>query len=139
VRIAVLSPLLAGAYYGQVLKGVARQAATSGGRVVAIQTRDGRPGGTQPWLPGQAGGHLAWDQVDAFITVLDAADETYLEEARAHGKPVVMISYHLPGFKCARVLPDNRTGMAEAVVHLISMGILGSPLLATWFKGAPMT
>jgi diguanylate cyclase (GGDEF)-like protein/PAS domain S-box-containing protein len=122
VRIAVLSPLLAGAYYGQVLKGVARHVATIGGRVVAIQTRDGRPDGTRPWLPGQAGGHLAWDQVDAFITILDAADETYLEEARAHGKPVAMISYHLPGFKCPQVLPDNRTGVAEAVVHLITHG-----------------
>jgi len=122
VRIAVLSPLLAGAYYGQVLKGVARQAATLGGRVVAIQTRDGRPDGTYPWLPERAGGHLAWDQVDAFITVLDAADETYLEEVRAQGKPVVMISYHLPGFKSPRVLPDNRTGVAEAVAHLISHG-----------------
>src|SRR5580658_1785868 len=68
VRIAVLSPLLGGAYYGQVLKGVARQAATVGGRVVAIQTRHGGLGGTYPWLPEQAGGRLAWDQVDAFIT-----------------------------------------------------------------------
>ena len=55
MRIAVLSPLLAGAYYGQVLKGIARQTATLGGRVVAIQTRDGRLDGTYPWLPGQAG------------------------------------------------------------------------------------
>src|SRR5580692_7573309 len=83
VRIAVLSPFLAGAYYGQVLKGVARHAATLGGRVVAVQARDGRPEGTYPWLPERAGGRLAWDQVDALITVLDAADETYLEEVRA--------------------------------------------------------
>jgi diguanylate cyclase (GGDEF)-like protein/PAS domain S-box-containing protein len=122
VRIAVLSPLLAGAYYGQVLRGVAREAATFGGRVVAVQTRDGRPDGAYPWLPAQAGGHLAWDQVDAFITVLDAADEAYLEEVRSQGKPVVMISHHLPGFKCPQVLPDNRSGINEALAHLISHG-----------------
>jgi diguanylate cyclase (GGDEF)-like protein/PAS domain S-box-containing protein len=122
VRIAVLSPLLAGAYYGQVLKGIARQTASLGGRVVAIQTRDGRLDGTYPWLPAQAGGHLAWDQVDAFITILDATDEAYLEEIHALGKPVVMISYHLPGFKCPQVMPDNRSGVAEAVAHLISHG-----------------
>ncbi len=122
MRIAVLSPLLAGAYYGQVLRGVARQAATCGGRVVAVQTRDGRTDGTYPWLPAQAGGHLAWDQVDAFITVLDAASEPYLEEIRAQGKPVVMISHQLPGFKCPQVLPDNRSGITEAVAHLVSHG-----------------
>ncbi len=122
MRIAVLSPLLAGAYYGQVLKGIARQTATLGGRVVAIQTRDGRLDGTYPWLPEQTGGHLAWQQVDAFITILDATDEAYLEEIHALGKPVVMISYRLAGFKCPHVLPDNRSGVAEAVAHLISHG-----------------
>ena len=33
-----------------------------------------------------------------------------------------MISYHLPGFKCPQVMPDNRSGVAEAVAHLISHG-----------------
>jgi diguanylate cyclase (GGDEF)-like protein/PAS domain S-box-containing protein len=122
VRIAVLSPLLAGAYYGQVLKGIARQTAALGGRVVAIQTRDGRLDGRYPWLPARAGSRLAWEQADAFITVLDAADESYLEAIRAEGKPVVMISYQLPGFKCPQVMPDNRSGVSEAVAHLISHG-----------------
>jgi diguanylate cyclase (GGDEF)-like protein/PAS domain S-box-containing protein len=137
VRIAVLSPLLAGAYYGQVLKGIARQTAAMGGRVVAIQTSDGRPDGTYPWLPAQGDGHLAWDQVDAFITVLDAADEPYLEGIHAHGKPVVMISYNLPGFKCPHVLPDNRSGVSEAVAHLISHGHTRIAFAGNLVEGRP--
>jgi diguanylate cyclase (GGDEF)-like protein/PAS domain S-box-containing protein len=122
LTVGVLSPLLAGAYFGLVLKGIARYAATIGGRVIAVQTRDAQLGGVLPFMPPPFSTPLAWEQVDGFITVTDAVADSYVARARAHGKPVVMISHDAPGLDCPEVLPDNRAGMGEAIRHLIGHG-----------------
>ena len=122
LTIGVLSPLLGGAYFGVVLKGVARHVAARGGRVVAVQTRDAQLGGVYAWLPPPFSTPLAWDQVAGFVSVIDAASDPYLEQLRAQGKPVVMISHHVSGLDCPEVLPDNGSGVAEAVGHLVRHG-----------------
>src|SRR5487761_1216783 len=119
--IGVLSPLLAGAYFGEILKGLARYVAGEGGRVIAVQTLDGELGDHFPDVP-PFRTPLAWDQVDGFVVIIQAASEAFLRELRDYGKPVLMISHHIPEFACPRVMPDNRSGMAEAVTHLIGHG-----------------
>ena len=122
LTIGVLSPLLAGAYFGVILKGLARHMATLGGRVVAVQTRDAQFAGGYPSLPSPFSTPLAWDEVAGFVTIIDAVGGPYLEQLRAQGKPVVMISHHVPGFECPEVLPDNESGIAQAVAHLVRHG-----------------
>ena len=122
LTVGVLSPLLAGGYFGVVLKGIASYTASAGGRVVAIQTRDAQLGGVYPWTPPPFNTPLAWDQADGFVSVIDGVTDSYLARLKAYGKPVVLISRDSPGLLCPEVLPDNRSGTAEAVRHLIAHG-----------------
>jgi diguanylate cyclase (GGDEF)-like protein/PAS domain S-box-containing protein len=66
--------------------------------------------------------HLALDRIDAFAVVLDCVPREYLEQLRAHGKPIVMVSYEEPGFACPVVIADNHSGVEEAVEHLLQHG-----------------
>jgi diguanylate cyclase (GGDEF)-like protein/PAS domain S-box-containing protein len=65
---------------------------------------------------------LAWRQLDGLIGLVGGASRAYLVEAEAAGIPVVLISCYVPGFSCPIVKPDNRTGIAEAVDHLVGHG-----------------
>ncbi len=121
LTIGVLSPLLAGAFFGRVLQGVARYLAGVGGRAVGVQTLDATLGdgyqGIPPfWAP------VAWEQADGFVVVVNAAPRSYLKELQARGKPVVTVSHKVPGFECPVVLPDNRAGVTQAVDHLVAHG-----------------
>jgi diguanylate cyclase (GGDEF)-like protein/PAS domain S-box-containing protein len=96
--------------------------ASVGGRVVAVQTSDAQLGGAYPWSPTTFSTPLAWDEVDGFISVIDAAADSYLERLRSQGKPVVSISHRVQGFDCPEVVPDNRSGVMAAVSHLVRHG-----------------
>ena len=121
LRIGVLSPLLAGAFFGQVLRGIAAVGQEEGARLIAIQTLDLSQGGHHARVP-RYDLHTAWDQVAGFVVVLNAVDLPYLEMLRREGKPVVMVSHAVAGFACPVVLPDNRHGAFEATRHLIEHG-----------------
>jgi diguanylate cyclase (GGDEF)-like protein/PAS domain S-box-containing protein len=62
--------------------------------------------------------HIGWDGIAGFVVIMNAVPLRYLEELRAVGKPVVMISRAEPSFVCPSVLPDNFGGASEAVRHL---------------------
>jgi diguanylate cyclase (GGDEF)-like protein/PAS domain S-box-containing protein len=121
LTIGVLSPLLAGAFFGKVLNGLAHELATLGGRVLGIQTLDATLGDGYPGIP-PFNTRVAWEQVDGFVTIINAVSKSYLQGIRALGKPVVAVSHKLPGFDCPTVLPDNRIGIVETVNHLIGHG-----------------
>lgn len=122
ITIGVLSPLLSGHYFGEVLRGVARAAAAADGRVIAIQTID--PGVDEVAYLDQSDFRypVAWQHVAGLVVVLNSVDRAYLEALRSVGKPVVMISQDTPGFDCPVVLPDNRRGAQLAVEHLVQHG-----------------
>ena len=131
LRIGVLSPLVAGSYMSAVLSAVESTVATAGGRVIAIQTLDLSQGGLDTRVP-QYNLHAAWDHVAGFVVVVNAVDRTYLEALRGAGKPVVLLSEEMAGFSCPVVRPDNRSGVLQAVAHLVQHGhrriaFVGSP------------
>jgi len=131
LRIGVLSPLVAGSYMSAVLSAVESTVATAGGRVIAIQTLDLSQGGLDTLVP-QYNLHAAWDHVAGFVVVVNAVDRTYLEALRGVGKPVVLLSEEMAGFSCPVVRPDNRSGVLQAVAHLVQHGhrriaFVGSP------------
>jgi diguanylate cyclase (GGDEF)-like protein len=85
------------------------------------RSRPARPTSTCPSRP-RIQHRVAWDHIDAFVVILNAADNDYLGAARAAGKPVVVISDDRPGLSCPIVLPHNGVGTREAVAHLVAHG-----------------
>jgi diguanylate cyclase (GGDEF)-like protein/PAS domain S-box-containing protein len=122
LTVGVLSPLLAGAYFGETLKGVARELAIVGGRVIAVQTRDARMAETVVWPGPEMPVPLAWDRVSGIVSLTNAVSDAYLAEVQAHGIPLVRVSGHGAGVACPEVVPDNFQGVREAVDHLVTHG-----------------
>ena len=119
--IGVLSPYVGGSYYGQILAGIGRATAEVGGRVVAVQTTVAGSFHASTYASSDFRHRVAWDHVDGFVVVANAVDETYLNDLRAAGKSVVMISIEVPGFECPVVLPAN-DGIRDVVTHLVGHG-----------------
>src|ERR1019366_4823378 len=144
-RIGILSPLVAGSYASNLIAGVTTAARASGTRVIAIQTLDLNFGGPEERLTrsrprGSADGDYlgwppgtealvprftlrpAWDQVSGFLVVLNAVEPGYPQALRDAGKPVVMLSHEEESFPCPVVSADNRSGIIQAVAHLVEHG-----------------
>ena len=120
--IGVLSPLLAGFYFGGILKGVARAAAKAGGQVIAMQTFDPGMEELVYLRPSTFRYPIGWEHISGFVVILNAADRTYIQALRATGKPIVMVSQAFPGWDGPVVVPDNQAGVRASVIHLIEHG-----------------
>jgi len=121
LTVGVLSPLLAGAYFGEILNGTSRYVAGRGGRVVALQTLDAELGDHYPGVP-PFDSEVAWDAVDGFIVIVQAVSSSFISRLLGTGKPVVVVSHHVEGASCVEVRPDNRSGVVDAVEHLVGHG-----------------
>ncbi|MDP9799905.1 diguanylate cyclase (GGDEF)-like protein [Catenuloplanes nepalensis] len=122
LTIGVLSPFVGGDYYGGLLAGVTGAAAARGGRVLAVQTltpgaRRADSEGIPDW-----NAPVGWAHADAFVVVIGAVDDGHLARLHATGKPVVLISHRSTTLPLHAVLPDNRSGVRDAVAHLIGHG-----------------
>ena len=122
LTIGILSPFVGGDYYGAIIAGVAYGAAVAGGRVIAIQTLD--PGSYSADASGVPDFRwpVSWGHAAGFVVITGAVGPGYLRSIRAAGRPVVLISQEDPSGECAAVLPDNWSGVREAVDHLIEHG-----------------
>jgi diguanylate cyclase (GGDEF)-like protein/PAS domain S-box-containing protein len=120
--VLALARTTGGPYHGQLLAGLVRQVEAAGGRVVVALTPD--PGARGEDGPTPPSYHLpvAWDEVDAVVSVALAADIAYLDRARSEGKSVVLAGHLLPGFDGPIALPDDRGGIRRSVEHLIGHG-----------------
>src|SRR5262245_45467107 len=107
--IGVLAPQLSGDYYGLLLAGIYSVTRRYTPRLIALQ------GSPQTVFPDR----LAWDQVDGWIIINDAAG---LDHVAPPGIPLVTIGTAAPGRDCPAVFPDNHNGMREATAHLIEHG-----------------
>jgi len=119
--IGILSPLMAGYYYGLLIAAVNQTVSGAGGRLVAVSTASFSSGYHRETviehLP-----RLGWDRIDGFLTIANAVSLEYLEALAAAEKPVVALGHEEPGFTYPAVLPDNHGGTREAVEHLIAHG-----------------
>ncbi len=118
--VAVFSPLLAGTYFAGIMRGIRHRAAGAGAVVVGIQTLDASRDLDHP-VP-EISRHVAWAQLDGAIVIVNAVDASYLHTLRRAGKAIVMVSHEVDGFACPVVSPDNRSGVEEAVRHLLHHG-----------------
>ena len=120
--IGVLSPLVGGFYSGDVLRGIARTVNAAGGRVIAIQTLDAGQEYADGLRAKPFSSRIAFAHIDGVVAVLDAAEPQHLAAIQRVGTPLIMVSHEVPGVSCPVVVPDNETGVASAVHHLVSHG-----------------
>ncbi|GHJ48605.1 hypothetical protein Cs7R123_59470 [Catellatospora sp. TT07R-123] len=118
----MLSPFLGGWYFGGVLAGIVGTAAEAGAGVIAVQTLDAGTDHIEVTEPGELAHPVAWRHTCGFIVVLKAVSPHYLAGLRSAGLPVVLVSQPTPGIDLPLVMPDNRTGVREAVAHLVAHG-----------------
>ncbi|WP_144125543.1 EAL domain-containing protein [Catellatospora sichuanensis] len=122
LTLGVLSPFLGGWYYGGVLAGIARAAAEAGAGVIAIQTLDAGTEHIEVTEPPELSYPVAWQHVSGFVVVLQAVSHRYLHTLAQTGRPFVSVSHALHDLAYPVVMPDNRTGVTEAVDHLVAHG-----------------
>ncbi|WP_433382157.1 diguanylate cyclase domain-containing protein [Actinoplanes sp. CA-142083] len=118
----ILSPFVGGDYYGAIIEGINAAASEGGDRIMAIQTLD--PGAHSADRAGVPDFRkpLSWKQLAGLVVLPGAVDTAYAMEARAHGLPVVFVAQDANGSGCSAVLADNRSGVRDAVAHLIGHG-----------------
>ncbi|HYP86726.1 MAG TPA: substrate-binding domain-containing protein, partial [Polyangiaceae bacterium] len=115
--IGVLAPYTGGFYYGAVMAGIQRAAASRGASVVAIQST-----GLELLWPDEPGEQfLAMDAIDGWLAVNEFEGAAFTSRVRARGVPLVHINDRPASGGCS-ILPDNYGGMLAAVRHLIEHG-----------------
>ncbi|MBO3738826.1 substrate-binding and GGDEF domain-containing protein [Actinoplanes flavus] len=116
----ILSPFVGGDYYGAIIEGANAAAVAAGDRVMAMQTlnpgshsadRSGLPDFDRP---------LAWRHLSGLAVLPGAVATGYATDARQAGLPVVFVAQEAPASSV--VLADNRSGVRDAVAHLIEHG-----------------
>jgi diguanylate cyclase (GGDEF)-like protein len=118
----ILSPFVGGDYYGAIIEGINAAATGGGDRIMAIQTLDpGAHSADRAGIP-DFRKPLAWKQLAGLVVLPGAVDTAYAIEARACGLPVVFVAQDADGSGCSAVLADNRSGVRDAVAHLIAHG-----------------
>jgi diguanylate cyclase (GGDEF)-like protein len=115
----MLSPFVGGDYYGAIIAGANEAAVAAGDRVMGLQTlnpgshsadRSGVPDYRRP---------VSWSHLSGLVVLPGAVDTWYARAARRAGLPVVSVAQVLTDSDCSTVLADNRSGVREAVSHLI--------------------
>ena len=121
--IGILSPLMAGYYYGSLISAVNQAVSAAGGRLMAISTAPFSSGYRREHviedLP-----HLGWDP-SRVSYIANAVSLEYLEKLREAGKPVVALGHAEPGFSYPAVQADNQGSIRAAVAHLWNTATLG--------------
>lgn len=109
--IGVLSPVLDGFYFGNLIKHIAAEARRHHMKLVIIGTAATR-------LYYEDG--LALDDVDAWIIIMDAVDDELISQIRDRNKPVIGINTLLD--VDVNVSCDNEQIITQAVAHLVQHG-----------------
>lgn len=122
LAIGVLAPVAGGYYFGGLLSGIARVAAAEGHRVVAVQTLPAGLDRGEEINPPTFRLPIGRAEIAGYIAITTAADGDYLEQLRAGGHPVVLVSGQVDGFAAPAAVPDNCSGVQQAVKHLVQHG-----------------
>ncbi|BCY13244.1 GGDEF domain-containing protein [Actinoplanes sp. L3-i22] len=119
---AILSPFVGGDYYGAIIEGINAAAVAGGDRVMAMQTLD--PGAHSADRSGIPEYHrpVSWAHLAGLAVLPGAVGADYAAAARRAGLPVVVVAQDPGDSGASVVLADNRSGVREAVAHLIEHG-----------------
>jgi diguanylate cyclase (GGDEF)-like protein len=121
IHVGVLSPVTGGSAFGEVLGGIVREVAAAGGRVSLMQTLDAGRTGDEVVPAPDVSVPLGWDTFDGFIAIAEASSASYLQQLRASGRHVVLVSNDLD-LDAATVAADSSGGVRAGVAHLVRHG-----------------
>jgi diguanylate cyclase (GGDEF)-like protein/PAS domain S-box-containing protein len=116
--IGVLTPLLDGFYYGDMIWGISRGAKLHSLNVMAVTTATYKSSGESL----NYNERIGWDRVDVWIIVANAVSADYARMLSQTGKPIVTVANRYPGIAAHVVQCDNRGGAAQSTRHLIELG-----------------
>ncbi|NTV39355.1 MAG: GGDEF domain-containing protein [Demequinaceae bacterium] len=119
--VLVLTPILGGFYFGELLASLTRSVSSAGGRLVIVKTLHQAPSDDSQ-APGNFAIPVAWSQVDGVVSIHSAVEAPYLAKIRDTGRPVVLLGGLTADIEAPAVMPDNHTGTVIAVEHLIAHG-----------------
>jgi diguanylate cyclase (GGDEF)-like protein len=122
LTLGVVSTTFGGAYFGELMAAIRTSLVPLGGTLLAIQTLDAGTVDVDVAEPPSYLHRVAWDHLDGLIVFLNAAPPGFMQQARARGMAVVVISDTPEGFSCPVIAPDNRHGARVATEHLIEHG-----------------
>ncbi len=119
--IGIIATALGDEFFGNVIAGLHRAAKHAGGRVIGIQAL---PQWREVPVAGDARAYVPYarDLVDGYVVVLDAVGRGTLQRLKQSGKPLVSVCAGYEDLGIPAVFPDNRTGMAAIVRHLVDHG-----------------
>ncbi|WP_275896240.1 EAL domain-containing protein [Paraliobacillus sediminis] len=107
--MGVLTPILDGFYYGNLLTGISNKAQAYNAKVVVFGT-------SASFYTNM----YASDYVDGWIVIMDAVDDSFITKLRQQGKPIVGINTLL---ECDYVVSiDNEAMMESSISHLVKHG-----------------
>ncbi|GAA1658078.1 GGDEF domain-containing protein [Actinoplanes couchii] len=118
----ILSPFVGGDYYGAIVEGINAAAVAAGDRVMAMQTLD--PGAHSADRAGLPDFHrpVAWKHLDGLAVLPGAVPPAFPAAAVRAGLPVVLVAEESAAPGMSVVAADNRSGVRDAVAHLIGHG-----------------
>ncbi|WP_309065985.1 LacI family DNA-binding transcriptional regulator [Microbacterium sp.] len=117
--IGVIVADIANPFFGGVVRGISDASRARGFDTLVISTYE------ELAEEVAATNVLIDKRVDGIIvasTALDIASAAHLEQARAHGIPVVLVDRAVPGLEIDAVVIDNRAAARDAVERLIAEG-----------------
>jgi PAS domain S-box-containing protein/diguanylate cyclase (GGDEF)-like protein len=130
--IAVLAPFIGGFYFGNVLTGATRAAATGNHALLAVQTLpagldrgddpESAPQDAQVEATRLCAVRLATRGASGLILVSTAVRSPHLEQLHRTGRPMVLISNDATETRLPVASPDNVGGVRAAVDHLVEHG-----------------
>ena len=121
MTVLVLTPILGGFYFGELLASLTREVSGAGGRLVIVKTLHQAPSDDSQ-APGDFAIPVAWSEVDGVVSIHSAVEAPYLLKLREAGRPVILLGGMTANIDAPAVMPDNLTGTITAVEHLIGHG-----------------
>ncbi|OPZ92249.1 MAG: putative HTH-type transcriptional repressor ExuR [Firmicutes bacterium ADurb.Bin419] len=118
INIGILTPFLEGYYFGGLIKSIHNVTKKLGCRLYVVQT-------TVHKQPSDNSGYdypLAFYDVDGWIVLPQAVEDSFIDVILKENKPVVLVSREINNSKCSYIMPDNFNSTKQATRHLISHG-----------------
>jgi diguanylate cyclase (GGDEF)-like protein/PAS domain S-box-containing protein len=114
-RIGAVVPFIDGEYYGRLFASIRESVRLRQSQLFAIQTED-----ENSVTPMEAS--VSVDLMDGWILIVPTDLSSFFEVLSNSGKPIICVGFPSPVPYARTVIPDNRSGMKQAVLHLVDHG-----------------
>lgn len=114
-RIGVVVPFVDGEYYGRLFDSLRKAVRYRQVQLIAIQTDN-----EKSVTPMEAA--VSVELIDGWILIVPTDLSSFFEVLGHRDKPIICVGFPSPVPNSRTVIPDNRSGMKQAVLHLAGHG-----------------